>query len=129
VRTPPRILVVDDNPTNVKILQTRLANAGYDLVTAGDGEEALVTARESAPDLILLDVMMPKLDGFELCRLLRSIEITRNIPIIMVTTLGDQKSQETAAAAGCNDFITKPIERSELVTKIARILQPTKRGD
>src|SRR5215831_19109986 len=72
MRTPPRILIVDDNPTNVKVLKTRLAAEGYEVITAGDGEEGLSAAREQIPDLILLDVMMPKLDGVEVCRRLRA---------------------------------------------------------
>ena len=68
MRTPPRILIVDDNPTNVKVLQTRLLAEGYEIVTAADGEEGLAAAREQTPDLILLDIMMPKIDGVEVCR-------------------------------------------------------------
>ncbi len=72
MRTPPRILIVDDTPANVHILQSRLAAHGYDIVTATDGEAALAAVKETEPDLILLDVMMPKMDGFEVCRRLRA---------------------------------------------------------
>ena len=85
MRTPPRILIVDDTPANVHILQARLAANGYDIVTASDGEEALVVVRDAQPDLILLDVMMPRLDGFEVCRRLRADASLPIIPTIMVT--------------------------------------------
>jgi CheY-like chemotaxis protein len=85
MKTPPRILVVDDTPANVHILQARLSANGYDIVIATDGEAALTAVRESEPDLILLDVMMPKMDGFEVCRRLRADPSLPFIPIIMVT--------------------------------------------
>jgi CheY-like chemotaxis protein len=91
VRKPPRILVVDDNPTNIKIVQTRLASAGYDIVTAADGEEALVAVRELTPDLILLDVMMPRLDGIEVCRRLRADSALSFMPIILLTAMTETK--------------------------------------
>ena len=93
MRTPPRILIVDDTPANVHILQTRLAASGYDIVTATDGEAALAAVRETQPDLILLDVMMPKMDGFEVCRRLRSDASLPFIPIIMVTAKADPKER------------------------------------
>ena len=119
--TKKKILLVEDSSAVLQLEQVILERA-YDVVIAKTGTEGLKAAINQKPDLILLDVMMPKLDGFELCRLLRGIEPTRAIPIIMVTTLGDQKSQETAYAAGCNDFITKPIDRHELISKIERVL-------
>jgi len=79
VRTPRRVLVVDDNPSNVRVVRARLAGEGYDVVTAGDGEEALTVARATGPDLILLDVMMPKLDGIEVCRRLKAM---RDLPFV-----------------------------------------------
>ena len=105
MRTPPRILVVDDNPTNVKILQTRLASAGYDIVTAADGEEALATARESAPDLILLDVMMPRLDGIEVCRRLRADPQFPFTPIVLVTALSETKDMVAGLDAGGDETV------------------------
>ena len=91
MRTPARILIVDDNLTNVKVLQTRLAAEGYEIVTAADGEEGLAAARQHTPDLILLDVMMPKLDGLEVCRRLRADAAFPFTPIIMVTAMSDSK--------------------------------------
>jgi len=118
-----KVLLVDDSSTVLSLEQIMLESS-YEILTAGSGTEGLQVAVNERPDLILLDVMMPKLDGFELCRILRNIRVTKDIPIIMVTTLGDDKSQQTAFAAGCNDYISKPIDRSELVTKILRCLQP-----
>ena len=100
MRTPPRILIVDDTPTNVHILKMRLAANGYDIVTAADGEEALAATRETQPDLILLDVMMPKLDGFEVCRRLRADASLPFIPIILVTAKADPKDIVAGLEAG-----------------------------
>ena len=88
---------MDDTPTNVHILQMRLAASGYDIVTAADGEEALAATRETQPDLILLDVMMPKLDGFEVCRRLRADASLPFIPIILVTAKADPRTSSTAS--------------------------------
>ena len=100
MRTPPRILIVDDNPTNVKVLQTRLVAEGYEVVTAADGEEGLAAAKQQIPDLILLDVMMPKLDGFEVCRRLRADSEFPFTPIILVTAMADSKDVIAGLEAG-----------------------------
>jgi CheY-like chemotaxis protein len=84
MRTPPLILIVDDNPANVEILQMRLAANHYEIITAADGEEGLAMARDAQPDLILLDIMMPKMDGIEVCRHIRADASLPFIPIIMV---------------------------------------------
>ena len=91
MRAPPRILIADDQPMNVDILQTRLAVHGYEILTATDGEEALAMARAQLPDLILLDIMMPKMDGIEVCRLLKADAALPFMPIIMVTAKADTK--------------------------------------
>src|SRR5919108_3972354 len=91
MRAPPRILIADDQPMNVDILQARLAVHGYEILTAGDGEEALTKARAERPDLILLDIMMPKLDGMEVCRHLKADDSLPFMPIIMVTAKADSK--------------------------------------
>ena len=116
-----KILLVDDSATALLMEKTMLGR-GYDLVTAGDGAEALKTAVRELPDLILLDVVMPKMDGFEVCRVLRGIEATRHIPIIMVTTRGEGKNVEAGFASGANDYVTKPINSAELLAKIQRHL-------
>jgi len=123
LRTPPRILVVDDNPTNVKILRTRLASAGYDVVTAADGEQALVTARETTPDLILLDVMMPRLDGMEVCRRLRADPDFPFTPIVLVTALSETKDVIAGLEAGGDEYLTKPIDHGALLARVRSMLR------
>ena len=110
MRTPPRILIVDDNPTNVKMLQTRLVADGYEVVTAADGEEGLAVARQQLPDLILLDVMMPKLDGFEVCRRCGPIPQFPFTPIILVTAMADSKDVIAGLEAGGDEYLTKPVD-------------------
>jgi adenylate cyclase len=123
VRTPPRILIVDDTPANVHILQARLAANGYDIVTATDGEEALVAVRDTQPDLILLDVMMPKLDGIEVCRRLRADASLPFIPIIMVTAKADPKDIVAGLEAGGDEYLTKPVDQAALVARVKSMLR------
>ena len=123
MRTPPRILIVDDNATNVKVLQTRLASEGYEIVTAADGEEGLAAARQQLPDLILLDVMMPKLDGFEVCRRLRADAQFPFTPIIMVTAMADSKDVIAGLEAGGDEYLTKPIDQAALAARVRSMLR------
>jgi len=123
VRTPPRILIVDDNPTNVKVLQTRLAAEGYEVLTAADGEEGLAAARQHTPDLILLDVMMPKLDGFEVCRRLRADAAFPFTPIIMVTAMADSKDVIAGLEAGGDEYLTKPVDHAALAARVRSMLR------
>ena len=123
MRTPPRILIVDDNLTNVKVLQTRLAAEGYEVITAADGEEGLAAARQQAPDLILLDVMMPKLDGFEVCRRLRADAAFPFTPIIMVTAMSDSKDVIAGLEAGGDEYLTKPIDHAALGARVRSMLR------
>ena len=123
MRTPPRILIVDDNPTNVKVLQTRLAAEGYEVITAADGEEGLAAAREQTPDLILLDVMMPKLDGFEVCRRLRADAAFPFTPIIMVTAMADSKDVVAGLEAGGDEYLTKPVDHAALAARVRSMLR------
>jgi putative two-component system response regulator len=116
-----KILLVDDSATAL-MMEQLVVGKTYDVVTAKDGAEALKVALSELPDLILLDVVMPKMDGFEVCRVLRGIEATRNIPIIMVTTRGEGKNVEAGFANGANDYVTKPINHRELLSKIQRHL-------
>ena len=123
MRTPPRILVVDDNRTNIKIVQTRLASEGYDIVTAVDGEEALEAAHAQQPDLILLDIMMPKLDGIEVCRRLRADPRFPFTPIILVTAMADTKDVIAGLDAGGDEYLTKPIDHGALVARVRSMLR------
>jgi len=123
VKTPPRILIVDDTPANVHILQARLAANGYDIVTATDGEAALAAVSETQPDLILLDVMMPKMDGFEVCRRLRADASLPFIPIIMVTAKTDPKDVVAGLEAGGDEYVTKPVDQLALVARVKSMLR------
>jgi class 3 adenylate cyclase/CheY-like chemotaxis protein len=123
VRAQPRILVVDDNPTNVDILRTRLIAHGYEVLTASDGEEALAAAREHLPDLVLLDVMMPKLDGVEACRRLKADPSLPFTPVVMVTAKGDAKDVVAGLEAGADEYLTKPVDHSALVARVRSMLR------
>ena len=123
MRTPPRILIVDDTPANVHILQTRLAAHGYDIVTASDGEEALAAVPAAQPDLILLDVMMPKHVGFEVSRRLRPDASIPFIPIIMVTAKSDPKDVVAGLEAGGDEYLTKPVDQAALVARVKSMLR------
>jgi CheY-like chemotaxis protein len=117
-----KILLVDDSHTILMMEKFILKNGPYDLVTAMDGEEAVRKATEHLPDLILLDVIMPRMGGFDACRLIRNNEQTRDIPIIMVTTRGEAANVETGWANGCTDYVTKPINTIELLSKVRSFL-------
>lgn len=113
-----RILLVDDSPTVLSFEKLMFKNLDYDLVTAADGALAIEAVHALKPDLILLDVVMPNMDGLACCRTLKSDPATKAIPIMMVTTKGDPAMITEAYAAGCDDFITKPINRHELLAKV-----------
>jgi len=117
-----KILLVDDSSTILMMEKFILRNGPYDLVTAANGEEGVRKAAEHLPDLILLDVIMPKMGGFEACRLIRSTESTKEIPIIMVTTRGEAANVEAGWANGCTDYVTKPINSIELLAKVRNFL-------
>jgi len=117
------ILVVDDIPANIQLLQNHLSSAGYRTLTASNGEEALSCAEKGNPDLVLLDVMMPVMDGFETCRTLKSNRNTHYIPIIMVTALNEMKDKIKGIEAGADDFITKPFNKLELLARVKSLLR------
>jgi adenylate cyclase len=123
MHTPPRILVVDDNPANVDILGMRLEAQGYEIMTATDGDQALAAVREHLPDLILLDVMMPKLDGIEVCRRLRADSSLPFIPIILVTAKSDSKDVVAALEAGGDEYLTKPVDQAALAARVKSMLR------
>jgi DNA-binding response OmpR family regulator len=117
-----KILLVDDSATTLMMEQMVLRGQPYEIVTAKNGREAVAVAANVTPDLILLDVVMPEMNGFEACRRIRQQEVTRHVPIIMVTTKGEEQNVETGFESGCNDYITKPINGAELLTKVRGFL-------
>ena len=117
------ILVVDDSPLNRQFLQDELEDEGYQVSTAGDGEQALAIVADRAPDLILLDVMMPKMDGYETCRRLKSDERTILIPVVMVTALTAIEERIKGIEAGADDFLSKPYNQVELLTRVRSLLK------
>jgi class 3 adenylate cyclase len=123
VRQPPLILIVDDNEANRDILARRLEAQGYQLAMAADGEEALVCAREQLPDLILLDIMMPKLDGLEVCRRLKGDKSLPFMPIILVTARADTKDVVAGLDMGGDEYLTKPVDQAALVARVRSILR------
>jgi len=123
LRIPPRILIVDDNPTNLEVLQVRLKAQGYELVTAVDGMDALAKVREFEPDLVLLDVMMPKLDGISVVKQLKQDSTFRFTPVILVTAKADTRDVVAGLEAGGDDYLTKPFEQAALVARVRSMLR------
>ncbi|MGD8779687.1 MAG: response regulator [Ignavibacteria bacterium] len=118
-----KILVVDDQPDNVYILQDRLENEGYEVITAYEGETGIKKAKEEEPDLILLDVMMPKISGFDVCKILSGDETTRDIPIILLTALIDPEDLKKGFQSGAFDYVKKPFNKVELFARIKSALK------
>jgi two-component system phosphate regulon response regulator PhoB len=121
----PRILVVDDEPDAVELVEFNLKGAGYQVSTASDGEEALRKAREQVPDLIVLDVMLPEVDGLEVCKILRRDGTTASIPIIMLTAKAGEVDRVLGLELGADDYITKPFSPREMVLRVKRLLRST----
>jgi DNA-binding response OmpR family regulator len=117
-----KILLVDDSSTVLLMERMILSKSEYDVVTARDGQEGVEKALSERPDLILMDVVMPRMDGFEACKKLREQDGTKAIPVIMVTTRGELSSVESGYASGCNDYVTKPINGLELLAKVRSCL-------
>jgi signal transduction histidine kinase len=126
---PARILIVDDERRNSELLRVMLAPEGYLLQTAGSGEMALTMVDQEAPDLILLDVMMPGMDGYQVVGKIKANPATNNIPVIMLTALDDRNSRMLGLSAGAEDFLTKPIDRAELCVRVRNLLRLKTYGD
>ncbi|HRP64047.1 MAG TPA: response regulator [Phycisphaerales bacterium] len=117
------LLLVDDNQQNLELMQAYLESLPCSIRTARDGVEAVALIEEEMPDLVLLDVMMPRMSGFEVCQKIKSNPMTRDIVVIMVTALHEVGDFERAAECGTNDFITKPVNKLELVTRVRSLLE------
>lgn len=126
---PARILIAEDNPEGAELLEAYLDGAGYDLATSVDGEDTLRKVESFQPELILLDVMMPKISGFEVCKRLKGDAKTQGIIIHMITALDQRHDIDRAVEAGTNDFLTKPINKAELLLRIKAALASRQFGD
>lgn len=125
---PKKILVVDDEPMVIRMVTDALTARGFTVISAANGYEGLIAARGEKPDLILLDVVMPDLDGHEVLTRLRKDERTKAIPVIHLSAVGDFDKQLKAMEDGSADYITKPIKPAELADRVEAFLDPTKRG-
>jgi two-component system cell cycle response regulator len=118
-----RVLVVDDVPANVKLLEARLSAEYFDVTIAHSGAEALAVCERAECDIVLLEVMMPDLDGFEVCRKLKSKPVTHRIPVVMVTTLDQSSDRVTGLEAGADDFLTKPVSDIVLLSRVRSLVR------
>ena len=117
-----KILIADDNPTNVELLEAYLSDSDYRIAVATDGRDTLDKVAQFQPDLILLDIMMPKLSGFEVSKIIKNDPATKDIMILMVTALNESGHIERAVAAGCDDFLSKPVNKLELLKRVENLL-------
>ena len=117
-----RILIVEDTKTIVMVEKMMLAGRGLTIDIASNGEEGLAKAKANKPDLVLADIMMPKMDGIEMCRQIKNDPELADVPVVMVTTKGEPEKVEQAFLAGCSDYLTKPIDKLELVKKVERFI-------
>lgn len=120
--TKPKILIVDDEPFNVELLEGFLSQ-NYDILKAYNGNEALIIVGTNPPDLIILDIMMPGINGYEVCSRIKSDEKTMSIPIVIVTALNERKAKVKAIEAGADDFLNKPIDIIELTARVKSLLK------
>jgi signal transduction histidine kinase len=126
---PPRVLIVDDERRNAELLKVMLLPEGYVLLTASSGEDALALLADQQPDLILLDVMMPGMDGYQVATKIKQNPATNNIPVIMLTALDDRNARMLGLNAGAEDFLTKPVDRAELCVRVRNLLRLKAYGD
>lgn len=121
-KSKPRILIADDNEANVELLEAYLSGLGHDIAIAVDGQDTLDKVSSFQPDLILLDIMMPKLSGFEVCQKIKGDSQTSSIMILMVTALNELGDIERAVEAGTDDFLSKPVNKIELLKRVENML-------
>jgi DNA-binding response OmpR family regulator len=119
---PARVLITDDNPQGLELLEAYLSGTDYEVQTAADGEETLKKVKQWNPDLILLDIMMPRLSGFEVCKRLRADPATRGTGVLMITALDQPSDVERAVEVGADDFLTKPINKTDLLHRVRAML-------
>jgi len=119
----PRILYIDDEPVNLKLFEAALVPEGYEVIKTKNGKEALEIIKEQGVDIVFLDVMMPEMDGYEICRRLKANPLTQHIPIVMVTALTDKASRIKGLEVGANDFMTKPVDNIELMVRTKNLLK------
>jgi DNA-binding response OmpR family regulator len=117
-----KVLVVDDEVNITQILEFSIGSEGFEVITAQNGEEAIEKARREQPDLIILDVMMPKIDGYEACRILKANPLTRNIPVVLLTAKGRDIDKRLGMEVGATDYIVKPFSPNRLVERINQLL-------
>lgn len=121
-----KILVVDDEINITQILEFSLGAEGYEVITALNGEEAIDKARREQPDLIILDIMMPKIDGYEACRILKANPLTKSIPVVLLTAKGRDIDKRLGYEVGATDYIVKPFSPNKLIGRIHELLSCTK---
>jgi len=126
MKNKTKILVVDDDPQALMLMEAMLTPHGYDVVLINDGKQAIQTARKEKPDLILLDIMMPGMDGYTIANKIKKEETIKNIPIVMVTALGLDGNKVFASIVGASSYITKPIDKKTLLETVAHFLPDSK---
>ncbi|MDP3921660.1 MAG: response regulator [Candidatus Omnitrophota bacterium] len=119
---PKKILIVDDEPTILKLIASRLQAHGYETITASDGQEGLSRARADKPDLIILDVMMPKMDGYRVAKMLKLDDLYKGIPIIFLTAKVQEQDRETGRLTGAEAYLTKPCDPELLISKVTELI-------
>ncbi len=120
---PKKILFIEDEADQIAVVRMRLETSGFDFIFAMDGQEGLKKAREEKPDLILLDIIMPKLDGYQVCAYLKDDSQTKDIPVIMISASGEKNIEQRCRSCGADDIASKPYESKELLAKIKALLK------